>query len=156
MAKLTKAQREWRPGMPKKRRSIRTMFASTILTLEAFMVLFATLAVFGLQRDVYPPALILGCGLALSAALIGTCALLAKPSGAVIGWILQLIIIATGFVEPMMFLVGALFAGTWWYGLRTGMRLDRENRQRDREQAEWDKANPGPAGGSAPPAGTTD
>lgn len=142
MAKLTKAQREWRPGMPKKRRSIRVMFASVVLTLEAFLVLFATLAVFGLQRDVLHPAVILGGGLLLSAVLIGTCAFLSKPAGPVIGWILQLVIIATGFLQPEMFLVGAVFACTWWYALKTGMRLDRENRQRDREQAEWEKAHP--------------
>ena len=142
MAKLTKAQREWRPGMPKKRRSIRIMFASTVLVLEAFLVLFATLAVFGLQRDVLSPAIVLTGGLVLFAALIGTCAILSKPAGPVVGWILQLVIIATGFVQPEMFLVGAIFAATWWYGLKTGMRLDRENRQRDREQEEWEKAHP--------------
>ncbi len=142
MAKLTKAQREWRPGMPKKRRSIRIMFASTVLVLEAFLMLFATLVVFGLQRDELSPALILTGGLVLFAALIGTCAILSKPAGPIVGWILQLVIIATGFVQPEMFLVGAIFAATWWYGLKTGMRLDRENRQRDREQAEWEKAHP--------------
>ena len=148
MAKLTKAQREWRPGMPKKRRSIRIMFASVVLTLEAFLVLFATLAVFGLQRDELSPVLIFGGGLVLSAALIGTCPFLSKPAGPIVGWILQLAIIATGFVQPEMFLVGAIFAATWWYALKTGMRLDRENRQRDREQAEWEKAHPEESEGS--------
>ena len=146
MAKLTKAQREWRPGMPKKRRSIRIMFASTVLVLEAFLVLFATLVTFGLERDSMSPAVILAGGLVLFAALIGTCAILSKPAGPVIGWILQLVIIATGFLIPEMFLVGAVFAATWWYGLKTGMRLDRENRERDREQAEFDKAHPEAAG----------
>ena len=141
MARMTKAQREWRPGMPKKRRSIRVMFASTVLSLEAFVVLFGTLAVFGLQRDRVAPLAILAGGILLAAALVVACAFLSKPAGPWIGWILQLAIIATGFLEPMMFLVGALFAGTWWYGLRTGARLDRENRQRDREQAEWDAAH---------------
>jgi hypothetical protein len=50
VAKLTKAQREWRPGMPRKRRSTKVMFASTVLLLEAFVMFFATLAVFGLRR----------------------------------------------------------------------------------------------------------
>ncbi|WAP53016.1 DUF4233 domain-containing protein [Arthrobacter sp. ATA002] len=156
MAKLTKAQREWRPGMPKKRRSIRIMFASTVLVLEAFLVLFATLAVFGLRRDELSPAVILGGGFVLFAALIATCAILPKPAGPVIGWILQLAIIATGFLVPEMFFVGAIFAATWWYGLKTGMRLDRENRVRDREQAEWEKAHPegseGPGASAAPAA----
>jgi len=139
---MTKAQREWRPGMPKKRRSVRVMFASTVLSLEAFVVLFGTLAVFGLQGDRVAPVAILAGGIVLAAALIATCAFLSKPAGPWIGWILQLAIIATGFLEPMMFLVGALFAGTWWYGLRAGARLDKENRQRDKEQAEWDAAHP--------------
>ncbi|MDK1328022.1 DUF4233 domain-containing protein [Arthrobacter sp. zg-Y1143] len=151
MAKLTKAQREWRPGMPKKRRSVKVMFASTVLTLEAFVVLFGTLAVFGLHRGTVSPVLLLGGGILLAAALVGTCAVLSKPAGPLIGWILQLVIIASGFLEPTMFLVGVLFALTWWYGLRAGMRLDRENRERDRMQAEWEQAHPEEAGPSTAP-----
>lgn len=141
MARQTKAQREWRPGMPKKRRSVKVMFASTVLLLEAFVVLFATLVVFGLRSDTIPVGLILGIGLTLSAVLIASCALLTKPYGILLGWVLQVLIIATGIAEPMMFLVGVLFAATWLYGIRTGGRLDRENAQRDREQAQWEQAN---------------
>ncbi|GAB3555344.1 hypothetical protein GCM10027404_31950 [Arthrobacter tumbae] len=141
MARQTKAQREWRPGMPKKRRSVKVMFASTVLLLEAFVVLFATLVVFGLRSDTIPVGVILGVGLTLSAVLILSCAFLTKPYGILLGWVLQVLIIATGIAEPMMFLVGILFALTWLYGIRTGARLDRENAQRDREQAEWERAN---------------
>lgn len=141
MARQTKAQREWRPGMPKKRRSIKVMFASTVLLLEAFVVLFATLVVFGLRSDTIPIGVILGVGLALSAVLIVACAFLTKPYGMLLGWVLQVLILATGIVEPMMFLVGILFALTWLYGIRTGARLDRENAERDRQQAEWEQAN---------------
>lgn len=143
MARLTKAQREWRPGMPKKRRSVKVLFASTVLALEAFVTLFGTLVAFGLRRDEIPAALILGVGLGLSAVLIATCAFLTRPAGIFAGWILQALITATGFIEPMMFLVGTLFALTWWYGLRTGTRLDRENAERDRQQAEWERTHPG-------------
>ena len=44
---LTRAQRDWKPGMKKKSRSVKVMFASTILVLEAFVAFFGTLAVFG-------------------------------------------------------------------------------------------------------------
>lgn len=137
MARLTKAQREWRPGMPKKRRSTKVMFASTVLLLEAFVVFFATLAVFGLRRGEFPPALILGTGIALSLVMIFACAVLSRPWGVGLGWILQIVLILTGVVEPMMFLVGALFGLAWWYGIRTGIRIDSESAQREREQAEW-------------------
>ncbi|WP_105030097.1 DUF4233 domain-containing protein [Arthrobacter ruber] len=142
MARMTRAQREWRPGMPKKRRSTKILFASTVLVLEGFVVLFATLAVFGLRRDEISPAVILTSGLILSVVLILTCAVLTKRWGIALGWILQLVIIAGGFLEPAMFLVGAVFAVTWLYGLRQGARVDRENVERDRLQAEWEKANP--------------
>ncbi|MDN3936607.1 DUF4233 domain-containing protein [Arthrobacter sp. YD4] len=142
MAKLTKAQREWRPGMPKKRRSTKVMFASTVLLLEAFVALFGTLAVFGLRRGEFPPALVFGLGVGLALVLALTCAVLTKPWGVALGWVLQLVLILTGFVEPTMFVVGALFALTWWYGIRTGIRIDREAAQRDREQAAWEAANP--------------
>ena len=147
MAKLTKAQREWRPGMPRKRRSTKVMFASTVLLLEAFVVFFATLAVFGLKRGEFPPALILGTGIALSLVMVFACAVLSKPWGVALGWILQIVLILTGIVEPMMFLVGALFGMAWWYGIRTGIRIDSESAQREREQAEWNASH-----GDTPPA----
>lgn len=148
MAKLTKAQREWRPGMPKKRRSTKVMFASTVLLLEAFVMFFATLAVFGLRRGEFPPALILGVGIALSVLMVVACAFLTKPWGVALGWILQLVLVLTGIFEPAMYLVGALFAIAWWYGIRTGIRLDREAAQREREQAEWEAAHPDEATGA--------
>jgi hypothetical protein len=146
---MTKAQREWRPGMPRKRRSTKVMFASTVLLLEAFVMFFATLAVFGLRRGEFPPSLILGVGIALSVLMIVACAFLTKPWGVALGWILQVVLVLTGIFEPAMFLVGALFALAWWYGIRTGIRLDREAAQREREQAEWDAAHPDQATGQA-------
>jgi hypothetical protein len=147
VAKLTKAQREWRPGMPKKRRSTKVLFASTVLLLEAFVVFFATLAVFGLKRGEFPPALILGIGIALSLVMILACAVLSRPWGVGLGWILQTVLILTGIVEPMMFLVGALFGLAWWYGIRTGIRIDSEAAKREREQAQWNASH-----GNAPEA----
>ncbi len=147
---MTKAQREWRPGMPKKRRSTKMMFASTVLLLEAFVAFFGTLAVFGLKRGEVDPGIILGVGIALSIVLVLACAVLSKPWGIAVGWALQLVLILTGFAEPTMFIVGILFAICWWYGIRAGMRIDREVAQRDREQAEWDAAHGDEAGTQTP------
>ncbi|MFD5277931.1 DUF4233 domain-containing protein [Pseudarthrobacter sp. NPDC058362] len=146
MARLTKAQREWRPGMPKKRRSTKVMFASTVLLLEAFVMFFATLAVFGLRRGEMSPVLILAVGIGLSLVMVAACAFLNRPWGIGLGWALQAVLILAGFIEPAMFLVGAMFALAWWYGIRTGIRLDHEGAQREREQAEWEAAHPDQAG----------
>lgn len=153
MARMTRAQREWRPGQKRKRRSIRVMFASTVLTLEAFVVLFATLGVFGLYRDRFAPALTLSAGVGLAVVCILTCALLRRPLGYWIGWAIQIVLIMAGFVEPLMFVVGILFACTWWYAVAKGRSMDLENARRDREQERWEARNTGPADGSAPPAG---
>ena len=150
MAKLTKAQREWRPGMPKKRRSTKVMFGSTVLLLEAFVAFFGTLVVFGLKRGEVPPAIILSVGIALSIVLVLTCAVLSKPWGIGLGWGLQIVLILTGLAEPTMFIVGILVAICWWYGIRTGIRIDREGAQRDREQAEWDAAHRDEPGAPTP------
>ena len=99
MAKMTKAQREWRPGQPKKPRSTRVMFASTVLTLEAFLAIFVTLSVFGMNRETASPAVVLGAGAAIAVLCILTCALLKKPLGYAIGWALQLLFILTGFLD---------------------------------------------------------
>ncbi|WP_026549214.1 DUF4233 domain-containing protein [Arthrobacter sp. Br18] len=147
MARLTRAQREWRPGMPRKRRSVRIMFASVVLLLEAFAVFFGTLTIFGLRRDEIPGGLILGLGVGLSVLLVLNCAVLTRRWGIAVAWVLQFVIIAAGFLEPAMFFVGIAFALTWLYGLRTGARLDAENVERDRQQAQWERDNPEPGNG---------
>ena len=141
MARLTNAQREWRPGMKKKRRSIRTMFASTVLTLEAFLVFFAALTVYGLRKDI-PGPLTLGVGIGLAVVCILACALLTKPLGYWIGWGIQGVLFLIGFIEPTMFIIAILFTATWWYAVAKGRAMDRENAERDRLQAEWEAAHP--------------
>lgn len=149
MAKMTKAQREWRPNMKKKPRSVKVMFASTVLGLEAFVVFFVSLVVFGMK--ILDPGWALGGGAVLFVVFVTACAILKKPYGYPTGWILQLVLIATGFLVPTMFVVGLLFALTWWYGLRTGARLDRETAQRVREQARWEREHPGAGADDAGP-----
>jgi len=139
MAKLTKAQREWRPGMPKKQRSTKLMLASTVLVLEAFVALFAGLALFGLKDK--NPVFLLAAGV-LAILMIAACAFIGKKWGPALGWVLQLLLIAGGFWEASMFVVGVLFAIAWWYALHTGARIDRENVERAKVQAQWDADHP--------------
>ncbi|GHG44050.1 hypothetical protein GCM10012320_08610 [Sinomonas cellulolyticus] len=142
MARLTRAQREWRPDMPKKRRSVRVMFASILLLTEAFVVFFATLVLFGLRARELGAGPVLGGGLGLMAVFVLACAVVSRPWGMWLAWALQLVLVALGFFEPMMFVVGGALLITWFFAVRTGARLDRENVHREREQAEWDRTHP--------------
>ncbi|MGX5359763.1 DUF4233 domain-containing protein [Kocuria sp. KH4] len=145
MARMTKAQREWRPGQPRPRRSIRTMFASSVLVMEAFIAFFAALTAYGVLGrelgDSTRTAIFAG-GCVLAVVLLLAPAVLGRPWGYTVGWVLQVVLIATGFVLPAMFVVGVLSALAWWYAVRTGARLDRENAARDAAQAQWEREHP--------------
>ncbi|MFW0112234.1 DUF4233 domain-containing protein [Rothia sp. CCM 9417] len=142
MARMTRAQREWKPGQAPKRRSIKVLFTSMVLSLEALVAFFATLAIFGhhFNDPTWIKVLIWVLGLFLAGALVLTPALLRKPWGYHLGYLLQVLLIAVGFALPSMFLVGAAFAVAYWFGVTRGSRLDAENEIRAREQEEWEKA----------------
>ena len=132
---LTRAQRDWKPGMKKKSRSVKVMFASTILVLEAFVAFFGTLAVFGhhFSDPVEIKILIWAVGLTVAAVLM------LLPAG----WVLQVPLLAlSALTLPLTLIVVAGFVGCWWYGLRAGTRLDAENKAREAEQAEWERQHP--------------
>jgi len=141
MAKLTRAQREWRPGMKKKLRSTKMMFASTVLVCEALLAVFVTLAAFGLKRG-GEPVVVLTLGAVVALLCILNCALLGKKIGYIIGWVLQAVFFLTGFILVDMFYLAAAFALCWWYALNKGEEIDVENKRRAAAQDAWEQAHP--------------
>jgi hypothetical protein len=53
--------------------------------------------------------------------------LLRSPLGVWLGWAIQLIVVAAGFLVPAFFIVGAIFTAMWAYCMIMGARLDRNN-----------------------------
>lgn len=144
MARMTKAQREWKPGQKKPVRSIKVMFTSMVLSLEALVAFFATLAIFGhhFNDPTWVKVLIWALGLSLAALCILTPALLKKPWGYHLGYGVQILLVLTGLALPSMFFVSGAFAVAYWYAVTRGAKLDAENKVRAKEQEEWEKANP--------------
>lgn len=136
-ARLAREQAEWKPGMPKPRRSVRMMFASTVLTLQGLAVAFATLAMIGLYRG--EPALpwLLAGGTALAIGCIATCAVLTKPWGIKLGWVMQVLTFALAFAIPLALIVAVGFTGCWVYALVKGKQIDEENARRDEEERRY-------------------
>lgn len=130
-----------RPARPA--RSARRQFAATMLTLEAFVVLFAVLVAYGLQ--VADPARVWLVGGALVLCLLLAAGTLRRPGGYVVGSVLQVAVVAAGLVVPMMYVVGGVFAALWVASLRLGARIDRERVERERT-AGAQSAEPGPDG----------
>lgn len=140
--RYTKKQLAWRPGQKKQQRSIAVMFGSSTLTLEALVVIFAGLALFGKHGLLEGGGLpyLLTC-VVIGVVMVLTCAFLRQPWGVALGWGLQVVMIALGILEPMMYVVGAIFACIWAYGIIKGKQMDRENVFRAQEQAEWEAEN---------------
>lgn len=127
---------------PKK--SAKIQFSSTTLLLEAFVVFFATLVLYGL-RDIQiglpstAPHLdgttiwILGAVMVI--VLIAVSRMCGRPGGYVAGTLVQIPVVLSGLIVPMMFLVAAMFVVMWFLAIKLGEKVDRE-------RAEYDAAHP--------------
>lgn len=136
-ARETKSQRQWKPGQVKKVRSIRATFTSTVLVMEAFVLAFFGMAVYGVNRGEPMAPWALGLSLGLAVVAILTCALVRKPLGIWIGWTIQILLVASAFIEYTMAIVGVGFGLAWWYAVVKGAQIDRENTSRAEAEAKW-------------------
>ncbi|MFF2276400.1 DUF4233 domain-containing protein [Agromyces sp. NPDC058126] len=111
-------------------RSIRRSLASIVLAFETIVVFLAALVIWGLAQggadQALPSWVALAAGGVIILGLIATMGLLRFEWAYVLGWTLQVLIVASGFLNPAMFVVGALFGGMWWYCMVVGSRIDRE------------------------------
>ena len=55
----------------------------------------------------------------------------AKRPGVIIGWVVQVLLLASGFVLTSMFFVAALFIALWAVAVYWSARIDREVAARD-------------------------
>ncbi|SDC09679.1 DUF4233 domain-containing protein [Streptomyces prasinopilosus] len=100
---------------------MRTLCASTLIS-EFLVIGFAGLVA---MKD---PDLAVGtvwtvCGIAMFLC-VALCGVIARPGGVVLGWALQIALIASGFFVPTMFVLGALFAVLWWASVHYGRKID--------------------------------
>lgn len=104
-------------------RSASESLLSIALGLEAALVFFVALAVFRFDR--LPPVVAFGGGAAVIVVLLVAGRMLRYRWGVWFGWALQAALIATGFLLPLMFFIGAGFAAIWVFCFVVGGRLDR-------------------------------
>jgi len=95
---------------------------SVALLLEAVLVFFVTMTAFGLKA--LPPVPAFVGGAVLIALLIVTGRLVRFEWGVWLGWVLQAVLIGLGILLPVMFFIGAGFAGIWVYCFVKGRQLD--------------------------------
>jgi hypothetical protein len=114
------------PRRARRTRTMRESLGSIVLGFELIIVFLGALVLFGLQS--LPAAVALGGGAALVVLMIVAIGLLRYPIGIIIGWAVQLIVIAAGLLVPAFFIVGAIFAAMWTYVMIVGGRIDHRDR----------------------------
>jgi hypothetical protein len=111
----------------KRRRSLTESLLSIVLALEAVLVFFVALAMFGLHA-LTPVQSFVGGGV-LALALVVVARFVRFPAGVWAGWVLQAVLVATGVILPVMYFIGAMFLALWIYCFVRGRAIDRSNIQ---------------------------
>ena len=105
-------------------RSTTESLLSIVLVLEAVLLFFVTLTVFGL-RALPPVPTFVGGGMLILALILGGRAL-RYPWGVWLGWVLQAVLVATGLVLTAMYFVALTFVAIWVYCFVKGRQIDRQ------------------------------
>lgn len=106
------------------------------------------LVVFGLHA--LPAGAALGGGAVVIVLMLVAIALLRFRIGYWLGWLVQLVVLASGFFVGMLFIVGAIFTAIWAYATIVGARLDRRNAAYRAAQAASSTGSSDPSGSSDP------
>jgi hypothetical protein len=105
-------------------RSPRRGMCAAVLSLEAIALGLSTPVMITLTDVSTPTALVLGLGLVVACLVLA--GLLRSEWAYIAGWAIQLAAIGLGFVVPMMFLIGAIFALLWGTAYFLGRKIERE------------------------------
>ena len=79
----------------------------------------------------------LGVGLGLTVACFVTAGLLRRQWAYLLGWAIQVASVGLGFVIPMMFFLGVIFAALWGGAYALGRRIDIEKAERAVLEEQW-------------------
>lgn len=109
----------------RRRRSATESLLSIALVLEAVLMFFVMLVVYGLKA--LPPAAAFGGGIGVIIALVIAGRLVGHPRGVWLGWVLQVVLIATGILLPVLYFVALVFVGIWVFCFVKGRQLDRRS-----------------------------
>jgi hypothetical protein len=105
-------------------RSPRRGMCAAVLSLEAITVGLTTPVLITIADVPVGRALLIGVGLAVACLLLA--GMLRAPWAYALGWVLQVAAIAIGFLVPLMFVLGGIFAVLWGTADFLGRKIERE------------------------------
>ncbi|SDS76703.1 Protein of unknown function [Brevibacterium siliguriense] len=115
------------------------VLCGSILICELVVVYFAVLTTFGLSvksaQTLTLTQLLIGASVVAVLAIVAVVLLPRrigqKRPGVILGWVVQVLLLASGFVLTSMFFVAALFIALWAVAVYWSARIDREVAARD-------------------------
>lgn len=110
--------------MSEEGRSPKRGMCAAILSLEAVVLGLTTPVMINLANVPWRTACSVGLGLCVACLLLA--GLLRSELAYVVGWLVQVAAIGLGFVVPMMFVLGAIFALLWGTAYFLGRKIERE------------------------------
>lgn len=113
-------------GTKDQTRRTQKALASIVLGFELIIVVLIGLTLFGLGT-LEPRVLGLVIGGVLGLVTIAGLGLMrVGRAGIITGWVLHVLMLATGFLIPMAFFVGGIFTALWIYCMVKGAKIDRD------------------------------
>lgn len=107
---------------------VRRTIAAIVLGFEFIVIFLGALVLYGLNAFVglgWPDWSALIVGALVLLLTVVALATLRWPIGYALGWTVQALVFIGGVVQPLLFVVGAMFGAIWWYGLRSASRIER-------------------------------
>jgi uncharacterized membrane protein YciS (DUF1049 family) len=120
-------------------RSVQRSMCAAMLSLQAVVLFLAGLVMTGLTDIGFGAAVGIGLGLAVLSLLAA--GMLGRRQGYWLGWTVQVVTLALGFVVPIMFALGLVFGGLWAGAYFLGAKVDREKAERAELEEQWQADN---------------
>jgi hypothetical protein len=95
---------------------------ASVLGMEAIVLALVTPVAIMVNRVEPAVAVTVGIGLALACVVVT--GMLKRPSAYIAGSVVQVLAIATGFLVPMMFFLGVIFAALWVTAIFVARRVE--------------------------------
>jgi hypothetical protein len=105
-------------------RSPKRGMCAAILSLEAVVLGLTTPVMINLSDVAWQTACAVGLGLCVACLVVA--GLLRSEIAYAAGWVIQVAALALGFVIPLMFVLGAIFALLWGSAYFLGRKIERE------------------------------
>ncbi len=105
-------------------RSPRRLMCASVLGFECIVLGLVTPVLITVESVSRGSALTIGLGLALAAVI--TAGLLRYEAAYVAGFAVQVAAVLLGFVVPVMFVLGVVFAALWTTAYVLGLRIDQQ------------------------------